>query len=316
MNNDTMISPSLPAGAADARLIPSDMLPEPPGSDGVPLRTCRVCKQDLPLTEFGPKHDRTDGLESQCRSCYNKYANEWKRKNKDKCRRYAAKSATRTKTRTPEDKPRTCTVCKELLPLSAFGAQRDTSDGVAKRCRKCARAYQLKWQSENRERCRAYTKKNYDKNPEAAMLRVKRRKAADPEKFRAYTREQNRKQKDYQREYVKQRRATDPQYRIASSLRGRLNDALKGKQKQGSAVRDAGCTKAELVAHIESQWIEGMSWGNYGRKPGVRCWEIDHILPLSSFDLEDREQLLRACHYTNLQPLWWEDNREKANKIL
>ena len=30
-------------------------------------------------------------------------------------------------------------------------------------------------------------------------------------------------------------------------------------------------------------------------------------------DLADRDQLLKAVHYTNLQPLWWEDNLRKSN---
>jgi hypothetical protein len=58
-----------------------------------------------------------------------------------------------------------------------------------------------------------------------------------------------------------------------------------------------------------------MSWDNYGRKKGVRCWEIDHIIPLISLDLSDREQLLKACHYTNLQPLWAKDNWSKHSKV-
>ena len=54
-----------------------------------------------------------------------------------------------------------------------------------------------------------------------------------------------------------------------------------------------------------------MSWDNYGRTG----WHIDHIIPLSKFDLTDREQFLKACHYTNLQPLWAKDNLIKGNKF-
>jgi len=56
-----------------------------------------------------------------------------------------------------------------------------------------------------------------------------------------------------------------------------------------------------------------MTWDNYGSGPG--SWNIDHIIPLSSFDLTDREQFLEACHYTNLQPLWFEDNMEKGSQL-
>ena len=55
-----------------------------------------------------------------------------------------------------------------------------------------------------------------------------------------------------------------------------------------------------------------MTWDNYG----VYGWHIDHILPLSIFNLSDRTQLLKACHYTNLQPLWAEENLKRGAKII
>ena len=57
-----------------------------------------------------------------------------------------------------------------------------------------------------------------------------------------------------------------------------------------------------------------MTWENWGNKKGE--WSIDHKYPLSKVDLTDREQLLRVCHYTNLQPLWASENIMKGNKIL
>ncbi len=51
-----------------------------------------------------------------------------------------------------------------------------------------------------------------------------------------------------------------------------------------------------------------MSWDNYGE------WHIDHIVPLSSFDLTDKSQVNKVCHYTNLQPLWAIDNLRKGDR--
>ena len=62
-----------------------------------------------------------------------------------------------------------------------------------------------------------------------------------------------------------------------------------------------------LKEHLESQFIDGMGWDNRVE------WHIDHIIPLSSAKTED--ELYRLCHYTNLQPLWAEDNLKKGNKF-
>jgi len=52
-----------------------------------------------------------------------------------------------------------------------------------------------------------------------------------------------------------------------------------------------------------------MSWDNYG----YYGWHVDHIIPLSAFDLTDPIQFKKAMYYTNLQPLWMEENLAKKN---
>lgn len=71
-----------------------------------------------------------------------------------------------------------------------------------------------------------------------------------------------------------------------------------------------GCTIGEFKTHIESKFQPGMSWDNYG-KGG---WHIDHIRPLSSFNVTKKDQAILANHYTNLQPLWAKDNLSKGRK--
>lgn len=88
--------------------------------------------------------------------------------------------------------------------------------------------------------------------------------------------------------------------------------AIVGNQKSGSAIADLGCNITFLRTYLEKQFKSGMSWTNYGNKKGN--WSIDHIKPLSRFDLSKRQELLIACHYTNLQPLWMEENLRKGNK--
>ena len=70
--------------------------------------------------------------------------------------------------------------------------------------------------------------------------------------------------------------------------------------------RILGCQAIEFCAYIDSLLTDGMTPENYGE------WQLDHIIPLSSAkSLEDVERL---CRYTNYQPLWRKDNREKANR--
>ena len=107
---------------------------------------------------------------------------------------------------------------------------------------------------------------------------------------------------------VIKRYCSDINYRLKHILRSRLCSAVRNKQKTGSAVRDLGCTIEEFKIYIENKFTEGMSWENYGK------WHLDHIKPLSKFDLTDREQFLQACHYKNMQPLWGIDNLRKGNK--
>ncbi len=114
-------------------------------------------------------------------------------------------------------------------------------------------------------------------------------------------------------EYQKQRRNTNINFKLSFRLRIRLNTALKNNYKSGSAVNDLGCSVEKFKQYLESKFKPGMSWDLYGF--GDNKWVIDHIIPLASFYLCNKHDLLKAVHYRNLQPLWSKDNLKKSNKI-
>ena len=176
----------------------------------------------------------------------------------------------------------------------------------------------------------ALARKNYIKNREKALERNRKYRKEHKEQIKEsqrkwYTerggkeiREKYKKesdfhkyhQKEWKRKYNKKRYDTDIEYKLAHVLRVRISDAIKTEQKTGSAVNDLGCTGEELKIHLENQFQEGMTWDNW--KPDG--WHIDHIKPLDKFDLTDPVQFKEAVHYTNLQPLWWNENLEKSDK--
>jgi len=105
--------------------------------------------------------------------------------------------------------------------------------------------------------------------------------------------------------------------RLANNIRARLGVFFKAGfvKKPGHMSPLLGCTWDDLKFHLERQFYvrstgETMTWDNYG----VHGWHIDHKQPLCSFDLESIEQCKKAVHFTNLQPLWCEDNLKKATK--
>jgi len=88
-----------------------------------------------------------------------------------------------------------------------------------------------------------------------------------------------------------------------------MNRAIKGQFKSNSTTKSLGCTIVELKIYLESKFQPNMSWDNYGE------WHLDHIKPLASFDLNNPDEYAKACHYTNLQPLWAIDNIKKSDSL-
>ncbi len=96
---------------------------------------------------------------------------------------------------------------------------------------------------------------------------------------------------------------------LGVNLRNRVNGAIRGRYRGGSAVRDLGCSIPDFLIFIAERFLPGMTWDNWGE------WHLDHRVPLSAFDLTDRDQFLSACHFSNYQPLWAVDNLSKGSRL-
>jgi hypothetical protein len=140
----------------------------------------------------------------------------------------------------------------------------------------------------------------YQKNKEHVCAQSKDWRTNNLEKFRLATAKR-----------ARDRRKNDLQFKIMGNLRTRINHAVKGLSKKSAKTLDLlGCSVSDLKSYLESKFTSGMTWENYG----YRGWHIDHIVPISKFDLAKPEEQKKACHYTNLQPLWWRENIQKGNK--
>lgn len=223
-----------------------------------------------------------------------------------------------------------CTRCHLAKPTDEYNRDASRSDGLMKWCRTCHKAQRAKNYQANRTARLAKCKEWREKNPEKQRAAVKRWTLANKDRVAAcrarYLPKKRKQSRDYyqiNRERILERtraryhahrceiyarRKANAKIRIATALRIRLHGALRRRSKRGSAVRLLGCSVVDLISHLERLFQPGMSWQNYGRAG----WHIDHIVPLSSFDLTDPDQLAKACHYTNLQPLWAKENLSKG----
>lgn len=171
-----------------------------------------------------------------------------------------------------------CNKCKQFKELTCFCKNSSAKDGLQRTCRECNVEQQRAWRAENKHRNKITARKN----------------------SKTFYSKHGSKHKQYEENNLNRK--------LANRLRGRFYLALKRGTKTGSAVRDLGCSIEDFKKYLESKFEFEMNWNNYGK------WHIDHIIPLAAFDLNNRVELLKACHYTNLQPLWAKDNLEKSDK--
>ena len=200
-----------------------------------------------------------------------------------------------------------CPKCKQHKDESEFHKDKRTKDGLHNWCKVCKRAYSAKWYAENTERQRASNAKWRAENTEH-WLAYKAKWDAENPGYKAKWRAKN---PGYQAKYGRERKRTDRQFALARSLRDRLNKALKGNYKSGSAVRDLGMTIPEFEAYIEPMFMPGMTWDNWTDDG----WHLDHIYPLAKADLTDRVQFLAVANWQNYQPLWAADNFAKNDTV-
>ena len=172
----------------------------------------------------------------------------------------------------------------------------------------CARHYTAARREANPGERDAWDRKYREQHREEKGLRDAAYREANQDRLRSYFKRHYQEHKDERRAYEARKKSDDLGYRLSHTLRNRARLAVKNGQRAGSAVRDLGCSVEKFKEYIEAQFHPEMSWDNWG----LTGWHLDHIRPLSAFDLTDREQFLEAAHYTNYQPMWAGDNIRKG----
>lgn len=199
-----------------------------------------------------------------------------------------------------------CTKCNLEKNLTEFNKMSKVKCGVRSYCRECQKIETKKYKSENKEKIKQYNTKWNKENQEYYKKYFEEYYSVNYEREKERKKTWHRNNKEYANNYQKRRKKQDVLFRIISQMRNSVNRYLKYRSKHTFDI--VGCTPQELKEHLEKRFVVGMSWEN------KNLWHIDHIIPLSSAKTE--EELYKLCHFTNLQPLWAEENLKKSNKIL
>ena len=192
-----------------------------------------------------------------------------------------------------------CNECGLEKSLSEFYKRTDTPTGYRNNCKECKLKNNHTWLKENKEKVSSVGKIWRKKNKETIRERIKEWEIKNYRKLR-----------DRKNKRAKERRKEDPIFNLKNKVRRRLRKYLMilNITKKNKTFDIVGCTPQSLKEHLETQFINGMSWDNRSE------WHIDHIIPLSSAKTE--EELYKLCHYSNLQPLWAGDNLSKGTKVF
>jgi hypothetical protein len=163
-----------------------------------------------------------------------------------------------------------------------------------------------RWVVNNPVKVRENARRNYQLHRESRALRQK-----------AYNEKNKSKRREYLREYKKLRLQIDLNYKAKETLASRIRSAIKnaGGIKSCKTIELVGCTPEFLTIHIESQFESWMTWENWGMpNANKRTWQIDHIVPLSHFNLTKEEEQKKAFHWSNCRPLDSIQNISEGNR--
>ena len=204
-----------------------------------------------------------------------------------------------------------CSLCKETKSLDSFGKNKLQEDGLHYYCKSCVKnirnahkesnpEYYKHYRENNKERIRGYhevyRKKHSVENDPDEISKVDDAK----EKKRQQQREKS-KDPEYiaaRRCYFRNKYQTDMQFKLKKQFESKLNRLFTDNDVTESSKELIGLTIPEFRSYLETKFLPGMSFENYGTE-----WQFQRVVPFCDFNLTDPEQAKQCNHYTNIRPL-------------
>lgn len=304
-------------------------------------KICIKCKEEKNIYEFRIVNNK---YINTCNKCINKMARERYLKNKVKENPLYIQIK-EEKDELENNNLRRCKKCGKIKPLSEF---HKNGKYYRTNCIECKNTYEKEQYQRNRERVLARNKiydkehseekRKYRENRAEEIAKynhdyynenldkIKKYRAENKDKIKAQSRRYRLKHKEhlielrkafyknnphYARDYDKRKIAEDDLYRFRKLVRNMIKASFtrKGLRKGRSTQNIVGCDYKFLQEYLLKTFKD-----NYGYEwDRIETVHIDHIIPLATATTE--EEIIKLCHYTNLQLLKAKDNIEKSDRL-
>jgi hypothetical protein len=284
------------------------------------IRGCTKCGISKPLTEFHRAKRGLYGHQAFCKECAKlmarkRYEEKGEEINAKTLAKYHARQEPIRQEKAKQKESflalpiKRCAKCKQDKDKYLFGKAKERPDGLKPYCRECSAMTSKESRNRNIESSRQSSRRYYSKNIESKRLYSKYWRMHNVERQTENARLWRHRNIERVRELnrIRKRRID---VRIRSTMSNRIRLALKNGKARASTFSIVGYSFLQLKHHLEMQFLGGMSWDNYGE------WHIDHIVPLSSFNIDSFEcaDFKAAWGLPNLRPLWAKDNLKKSYK--
>lgn len=265
---------------------------------------CPKCHTRKSGTEFYKSKTTSDGLAGYCKECSKKIARAYILSHPDKAKQYRNNE----KGKYTEKRKEWAKNYRKRPEVKAKAKERYATPEYKQK----AHERYLR----NREKRLAYSKKYREENPEKIKELQRNYRKAHADEIRVkktiYARTSpvaKAQRARYMKKYKKERLEKDPVFKLKERARKTIADSFlrRGYTKNSKSQEIIGCDWTTFTKHLFDTWQK-----RYGTVYAGEDYHIDHIIPLSTAQTED--EVIKLCHYTNLQLLKPEDNLAKSNK--
>lgn len=194
---------------------------------------------------------------------------------------------------------KTCNTCKIEKDETEYRKGKSKN-----RCKDCQKVYDKKYNDSRKEKMKEY----YLNNKEELKKKAREYYINNSELIKSNQKKYSSINKENRNLYLREKKKNDHLFNLTIKIRNLIYITIYngGFSKKSKTTDILGCSYEEFKSYIQEQFVEGMTWENYGE------WHLDHKTPISWAETE--EQIYELNRYTNFQPLWASDNLSKGNK--